>query len=50
MVKDPEYLADARKRHLEPDLPLDGAGVEALVDEIYKTPKPIVDLVANSMK
>jgi len=50
MVKDPEYLADARKRHLEPDLPLDGAGVEKLVDEIYKTPKPIVDLVANSMK
>jgi tripartite-type tricarboxylate transporter receptor subunit TctC len=50
MVKDPEYLEDARKRHLEPDLPLDGAGVEKLVDEIYKTPKPIVELVANSMK
>ena len=50
MVKDPQYLADARKRGLEPDLPLDGAGVEKTVDEIYKTPKKIVELVANSMK
>ena len=50
MVKDPQYLADARKRGLEPDLPLDGEGVEKTVDEIYKTPKKIVDLVANAMK
>ena len=50
MVKDPQYLADARKRGLEPDLPLDGEGVEKTVDEIYKTPKKIVELVANSMK
>jgi hypothetical protein len=50
MVKDKEYLADARKRHLEPDLPLDGEGVEKTVDEIYKTPKKVVDLVANAMK
>ena len=50
MVKDKDYLDDARKRHLEPDLPLDGEGVEKTVDEIYKTPKAIVDLVSNSMK
>jgi tripartite-type tricarboxylate transporter receptor subunit TctC len=50
MVKDPQYLDDARKRGLEPDLPLDGEGVERTVDEIYKTPKNIVELVANSMK
>lgn len=50
MVKDPEYLADARKRHLEPDQPLDGEGVEKVVDAIYKTPKPVIDLVADSMK
>lgn len=50
MVKDPQYLDDARKRGLEPDLPLDGEGVEKTVEEIYKTPKNIVDLVANAMK
>jgi tripartite-type tricarboxylate transporter receptor subunit TctC len=50
MVKDPEYLADAHKRSLDPDLPLDGEGVEKTVDEIYKTPKKIIDLVSESMK
>ncbi|MGE5540615.1 MAG: Bug family tripartite tricarboxylate transporter substrate binding protein [Gemmatimonas sp.] len=50
MVKDPEYLEDARKRHLEPDQPLDGEGVEKLVNEIYQTPKPIIDMVAKAMK
>lgn len=50
MVKDPQYLADARKRHLEPDQPLDGEGVERTVAEIYKTPKKIVDLTASAMK
>jgi tripartite-type tricarboxylate transporter receptor subunit TctC len=50
MTKDPEYLADARKRHLEPDQPLDGEGVEKTVDDIYKTPKPIIDMVAKAMK
>lgn len=50
MVKDPQYLADARKRGLEPDLPLDGVGVEKTVEEIYKTPKEIVARVAAAMK
>jgi tripartite-type tricarboxylate transporter receptor subunit TctC len=50
MVKDPQYLADARKRGLEPDQPLDGVGVEKTVEEIYKTPKDIVARVAAAMK
>jgi len=50
MIKDPEFLADARKRRLEPDLPLDGAGVEETVKQIYQTPKDVVARVAAAMK
>jgi tripartite-type tricarboxylate transporter receptor subunit TctC len=50
MVVDQQYLDSARKQQLEPDLPLDGAGVEETVKEIYKTPKEIVDRVAAVMK
>lgn len=50
MVKDPNYLEDARKRGLDPDQPLDGDGVEKTVAEIYKTPKEIIARVAGAMK
>ena len=50
MVTDPQYLDSARKQQLEPDLPLDGAGVEATIREIYKTPKEIVSRVAAAME
>jgi tripartite-type tricarboxylate transporter receptor subunit TctC len=50
MTKDPQYLADARKRRLEPDQPLDGAEVQRIVDEMYDTPKDVVTFVADSMK
>lgn len=50
MTKDPQYLADARKRRLEPDQPLGGAAVQKIVDEMYNTPKDVVAFVADSMK
>jgi tripartite-type tricarboxylate transporter receptor subunit TctC len=43
-VKDPAYLSDAKKRRLEVD-PLSGAQIEALITEVYKTPKAVVDRV-----
>jgi hypothetical protein len=37
VVRDPEYLADARRQSLDPD-PVNGAGVAALMDEtLYAT-------------
>jgi hypothetical protein len=50
MVVDQQYLDSARKQQLEPDLPLDGAGVEETVKEIYRTPKDVVARVAAAMK
>ncbi len=43
-VRDPAYLSDAKKRRLEVD-PLSGAQIEALIAEVYKTPKAVVDRV-----
>lgn len=43
-MKDPAFLADAKKRRLEIN-PLPGAAVAKLVSEVYKTPKAIVDRV-----
>jgi hypothetical protein len=50
MVADPQYLEAARKQQLEPDLPLDGASVEEVIKEIYKTPRDVVARVAAAMK
>lgn len=50
MTKDPQYLADARKRRLEPDQPMDGAEVQRVVAEMYDTPKDIVKFVSDTMK
>jgi len=43
-VKDPAYLDDAKKRRLE-IAPLTGEQIEALIAEVYKTPKAVVDRV-----
>ncbi len=40
-MKDPEFLAEAEKRGLEIN-PVSGADVEALVAELYRTPKDVV--------
>ncbi|MDH3239264.1 MAG: tripartite tricarboxylate transporter substrate-binding protein [Alphaproteobacteria bacterium] len=43
-MKDPAYLDDAKKRRLEIS-PLSGERIEALIAEVYKTPKDVVDRV-----
>ena len=43
-MKDPAYLADAKKRRLDVD-PLTGEQIEALISEVYKTPKAVVERV-----
>ena len=37
-MKDPAYLADAKKRRLDVD-PLRGEEIDALIAEVYKTPR-----------
>lgn len=48
-MKDPAFLADAKKQKLEVE-PEDGERLEALVKKIYATPKPIVDKVGELIK
>lgn len=43
-MKDPAYLADAKKRRLDVQ-PLTGEELEALIAEVYKTPKAVVERV-----
>lgn len=45
-MKDKAFLADAEKSGLDVD-PLTGAQMEALVREVYKTPKVVVDRVVS---
>tara|TARA_R110000787_G_scaffold125280_9_gene236435 strand:+ start:890 stop:1903 length:1014 start_codon:yes stop_codon:yes gene_type:complete len=48
-MKDPGFLADAKKRKM--DLaPLSGAEVQANIDELMKTPKPILERAAKVLK
>jgi tripartite-type tricarboxylate transporter receptor subunit TctC len=48
-MKDPEFIADARRGRLELD-PEDGAHLQALIERIYATPKPIVERVGKLIK
>jgi tripartite-type tricarboxylate transporter receptor subunit TctC len=48
-VRDPEFLADARKGKLDVN-PVDGEKLEALIRRIYATPKPIIARVAELIK
>jgi tripartite-type tricarboxylate transporter receptor subunit TctC len=48
-MKDPEFLADAKKSKLEVE-PEDGEHLAKLIAKIYATPKPIVDRVGNLIK
>ncbi len=43
-MKDPDFIADAKKQKLEVE-PEDGVHLEALIKKIYATPKPIVDQI-----
>jgi hypothetical protein len=49
VMKDPAFLADAKKRRLEID-PITGETIEKLVNELYKTPKDIATLTAGYRK
>jgi len=48
-MKDPDFLADAKKGKLDVD-PQDGAKLEALINRIYATPKHLVAQVATLIK
>lgn len=48
-MKDPEFIADAHKQQLDVE-PRTGEELEALVKEIYSTPKEIIDKVGALIK
>jgi tripartite-type tricarboxylate transporter receptor subunit TctC len=48
-MKDPDFLADAKKSKLEVE-PEDGEHLAALIAKIYATPKAIVDRVGSLIK
>ena len=45
-MKDPDFIADAKRQKLDVE-PKDGAHLEALIREIYATPKPIIDKIGK---
>lgn len=48
-LKDPDFLADAKKRRLEID-PITGEEIEKLINEIYETPKELAARTAAYRK
>ena len=48
-MKDPEFLADAEKAQLE-ITPVSGEEVEALVKELYQTPKALAAKAAEYIR
>src|SRR4051794_33442175 len=48
-MKDPDFVADAKKQSLDVD-PEDGEHLTALIKKIYATPKPIVDKIGELIK
>ena len=48
-MKDPEFLADAKKQKLDVT-PEDGEHIAALVKKIYATPKPVVEKIGELIK
>jgi len=48
-MKDPDFVADATRQKLPVD-PKDGEYLAALIDKIYKTPKPIIERVSALIK
>lgn len=49
MVKDPQFLAAAEKRHLEVNDPKSGEEVEDLLKEVYAAPKDIVAIAQKAL-
>jgi tripartite-type tricarboxylate transporter receptor subunit TctC len=48
-MKDPEFIADAKKQKLDLE-PQNGEQIERLIKEIYATPKPVIEKVTNLVK
>jgi tripartite-type tricarboxylate transporter receptor subunit TctC len=48
-MKDPDFIADARKQKLDVE-PEDGEHLAALIKKIYATPKPVVERVSELVK
>jgi tripartite-type tricarboxylate transporter receptor subunit TctC len=48
-MKDPEFLAEAKKSKLDLE-PENGAYLEALIRQIYATPKPLVEKIGDLLK
>lgn len=44
---DPEFLADIKKSSIDFDGPIDGAAIEALIRQMYASPKSVVDKVTE---
>jgi tripartite-type tricarboxylate transporter receptor subunit TctC len=45
LIKDPDFLADAKMSGVDVDGPLDGQAVGKIVDELYATPPDIIERV-----
>jgi tripartite-type tricarboxylate transporter receptor subunit TctC len=48
-MKDPEFIADAKRSKFEVD-PVSGEKLAALINKIYATPKPIIERVGELIK
>lgn len=48
-MKDPEFLADAKKTKLEIN-PVSGKAVDALIQSVYQTPKNVVTMTREAIK
>jgi hypothetical protein len=48
-MRDPDFLTDAGKQKLDVS-PKDGGYLEALIERVYATPKPIVERITELIK
>jgi hypothetical protein len=48
-MKDPEFAAEVKRNKFELE-PEDGAHLAALINNVYATPKPIIERVSNLIK
>jgi tripartite-type tricarboxylate transporter receptor subunit TctC len=49
-MKDPDYLAEAKKRSIDTARPMTGEELDQAIRAIYRTPKPIVERIAKAMR
>jgi hypothetical protein len=43
LIKDPTFLADAERQHLDINQPMTGAEIDTLIAGLYATPKAVVE-------